>query len=310
MFDVLSRRRAPTGYTGLVVRGAHAYAARIARPPGVGVVLSACTGLVLDAHEDNARALKQLSAQLGAETSRFTCLLDADDYQLLLVEAPDVQPEELRAAVRWRIKDLINFHIDDAAIDVFDIPGQSHRGQNKMMYAVVARASAVQTCANRVLDADLPLAVIDIPEMALRNLAALHPADAGGLAMLHLEQHHGFITLTRDHTLYLARRLDHGWQALQRTVSLEGLLDGLVLEIQRSLDYYESHYDTAPITELVITPTPEPLPTLLEHLNARLDMNVTPFLLPELLRSEAEHAGITPALLAIGAALRQEARVL
>lgn len=309
MFNVLSRRRASTGYTGLVVQGAHACAATITRPSGAGAELSACTRLVLDAADSN-RGLKQLSADRGASQPPLTCLLNADDYQLLLVEAPEVQPEELRAAVRWRIKDLINFHVDDAAIDVFDIPGQSHRGQNKMMYAVAARASAVQACANRVLDAGLPLAVIDIPEMALRNLAALHPADTNGLAMLHLEQHHGFITLTRGQTLYLARHLDHGWQALQRTVSLEGLLDNIVLEIQRSLDYYESHYDTAAITELVVTPTPEPLPALLEHLNARLDLNVTPYVLTDLLRSQTDHAGITPALLAIGAALRQEARTL
>jgi len=83
-----------------------------------------------------------------------------------------------------------------------------------------------------------------------------------------------------------------------------------VLEIQRSLDYYESHYDTAAITELAITPTPEPLPALIDHLNTRLDLNVTPYVLTDLLRCQTDHADITPALLAIGAALRQEARVL
>ena len=35
-------------------------------------------------------------------------VLSPADYQLMLVEAPDVPDEEMREAVKWRIKDLIN----------------------------------------------------------------------------------------------------------------------------------------------------------------------------------------------------------
>ena len=71
----------------------------------------------------------------GAEIARLTraerlhdqvCIttLDIGAYSLLFVEAPDVPSSELRAAIRWRVKDLIDFHIDDAVIDVFDVPNQ------------------------------------------------------------------------------------------------------------------------------------------------------------------------------------------
>ena len=42
-------------------------------------------------------------------------LLKPGDYQLLLVEAPNVTPDELKGAIRWKIKDLIEYHIDDAS---------------------------------------------------------------------------------------------------------------------------------------------------------------------------------------------------
>ncbi len=52
---------------------------------------------------------------------------------------PAACDNELRAAVRWRIKDLIDFHIDDAVIDVFEMPAHARGGPNRMMYAVKAR---------------------------------------------------------------------------------------------------------------------------------------------------------------------------
>jgi len=71
-------------------------------------------------------------------------VVDHRDFSLLLVEAPQVGPTELKAAVRWRIRELLDFHIDDAVIDVFDIPGQRERGRPKLMYAVAARMATVQ----------------------------------------------------------------------------------------------------------------------------------------------------------------------
>jgi len=60
-------------------------------------------------------------------------------YQLLPIEAPDVDAAELKAAVRWRIKEFIDFHIDDAAIDVFEMPSQGPRARARTMYVGAAR---------------------------------------------------------------------------------------------------------------------------------------------------------------------------
>ena len=94
-------------------------------------------------------------------------------YRLLLVEAPDVPADELRAAVRWRIKDLIDFHIDDAVIDVFEMPPHARGGPQRMMYAVTAKAEVVKREIERIESAGLKLGVVDIPELSLRNIATL-----------------------------------------------------------------------------------------------------------------------------------------
>jgi len=174
-------------------------------------------------------------------------------YDLLLVEAPGVQPSELRAAVRWKVRNLIDFHIDDAVIDVFEIPGQSNRPRGQaMMYVVAARARDVREYIDAIEGADLALEVIDITEMALRNLAARLEADVRGVAMLYLEEEHGIITITRQGSLYLSRRLETG--SNQLFDEPEAAQDQIALEVQRSLDYYDSHFSQPPVAALSVLP--------------------------------------------------------
>src|SRR5690606_14958471 len=117
--------------------------AQVRREPGLPAVLEVC-----ESHEAKKTELAGLLSQLCRQhdLDSYTCIsvMDAGSYNLLLVEAPDVQPAELRAAIRWKIKDMIDFHLDDAVIDVFEVPDQKAAGRNQMMYAVVARASKVK----------------------------------------------------------------------------------------------------------------------------------------------------------------------
>jgi len=265
-----------------------------------------------------------------AEMARLVKMYHLDDYRcvgtmglgeynLLLVEAPDVQPEELRAAIRWRVKDLIDFHIDDAVIDVFEVPDQKTAGMNKMMYAVVAQSVLVKQRIERLTQAGLNLDVIDIPELALRNVAALLPEDVGGVALIYIGPGSGLITITRQATLYLSRRIDSGYDTLPEMAlsvlddaDCQHWLDRIVIEVQRSLDYYESHFSQPPISAVKITPLGKDIPGLTEYLSEQLGLPVR-FLdinqlidSPEPIQSELQ----ANCLLPIGAALRQEAAAL
>lgn len=254
------------------------------------------------------RALERGNATRYAASA----LMDRDDYQLLLVEAPDVRPEELRAAVRWRIKDLISFHIDDAVIDVFEIPDQRHANRNRMMYAVAARAQRVSAKANALDNAGLGAKFVDIPEMAVRNLAMLLPEESRGIALVHLVADGGFITISRQGTLYLTRRVDVGAQALHDADDTERsrLCESVLLEVQRSLDYYESHFPHGPVAALALTPTAAAT-ALAEYLPRQLETPVLTPRLEDLLDFETAPLVLDgDDILAIGAALRHEERVL
>lgn len=297
------------GFTAVVTAEAGSHVATVIR--GRGGVPSV-SFLRSTPRSVNSSELKRLIERSPADRYRATTLLDRNDYQLLLVEAPDVRPEELRSAVRWRIKDLIGFHVDDAVIDVFEIPDQRHANRNRMMYAIAARARRVTERADVVDAAGLGTDVVDIPEMAVRNLAMLMPEEARGLALVHLDNSGGIITISRQGTLYLTRRLDTGVEELKaaQEPARTALCEGVLLEVQRSLDYYESHFPHGPVAAIALTPTAAATP-LGDYLPQQLETPVLQLRLEDVLAFE-EPAETLDAndILAIGAALRLETRTL
>jgi MSHA biogenesis protein MshI len=71
-----------------------------------------------------------------------SAVLSAQDYQLVQVDAPEVEPSELRSAVRWKLREIINFPVSEAVVDVFDIPEQARYVDTRMIFAVAAHSGA------------------------------------------------------------------------------------------------------------------------------------------------------------------------
>jgi len=242
---------------------------------------------------------------------RIPCvtLLGFDDYQLLPVDALDVPQAEMGAAIRWRIRDLIDFHVDDAAVDVFDAPPGKAHGVKDKIYAVVSRNSAVQKHADRLREAGVNLEVIDIPELALRNLVARLPENAGGAAMLYFTAERGLIVLVRDSILYLARGLNMGYKNFAQFADDPAQLwDKLTLEVQRSLDYYDRHFQQAQIAHILLAPLPMEVAGLDAGLQQGLGLPVRSVRLEEVVdvTQPVTMEDAARCFLAIGAALRRE----
>jgi MSHA biogenesis protein MshI len=285
----------------------------VRRPIGQRPIIEHCAVHECEGGESVEQVLRRTMAKLGLARASIFAVASADDYQLVQVEAPEVQPAELRAAIRWRLRDVINFHIDDAVVDVFQIPDQSRRAQTKMLFAVAARSAAVQ----RLVSALAPLArhfdVIDIPELCLRNLSALLPQDQKGVATFLLGEKFAHLVLTRQGVLYLARRIEYnrGYKMDESDSRNGDHIDAatLGLELQRSLDYFESHYDQTPIGDLVIAPGGAIGEQLALRLRSETSLRISLLNLDDLTDGATKIADTlsTECLLALGAALRTEA---
>ena len=312
MFGLPQRAAHHKGRIGLVFASDHIALAIVTRDRGQ-VSLTRCEVLPVDSSAGPGAHAAVLRA---AELPRLpvSTVLDPEDYKLALVEAPDVPSAELRAAMRWRLKDTIDYKVEDAVIDVFDVPPPSRGGQGRMLYAVVARRSAIERSA-AALQSTPGFDVIDVPELCLGNLAAAVPEAARGVALLHLGETAGTVVLIRGRTFYFARQMD--LKVASRAAGVNdryGQLDSpnILLELQRSLDYYERQFDQPPITRLVISPTGPATDALAANLSHGTGFDVSVLDLGTLLQCTTSPAPATQAacLLAVGAAMRQERRSL
>jgi len=314
LLSLLSKRSNNGGLTGISFHEDGIALAHVQRDRANQAVLNVCEFVPLESDGGYDDLLERIIDQHDLNRVPCVSVMQPGAYTLLHVEAPDVQPEELRAAVRWRIKDQIDFHIDDAIIDVFDIESQRARGGSRMMYVVAARASEIQKQVDLLNDAGLTIEAIDIAELALRNLTAQMPQDIEGNVLVAFDRESGAISLTQQATLYMFRRIPVGSDRLRSSTGTDvtDLLDRVVLEIQRSLDYYESHFTSPPIRHITLAPMEQEIPGMVEYLEKELPLSVSvmdfnsfldcPDIIPQAVQARCSSA--------VGAALRMEERSL
>ena len=261
--------------------------------------------------KNEADALSRLGQSRGLKRYRCAALLDESEYRLVQLEAPVVSPDERVQALRWRLKDVVDFPVDGAAIAIADIPTEGARQAN--VFAVVAPATVIGERMALFHEKKVPLEAIDIPEMAVRNVAALFEEANRGLAFLALTQGDGLLTITYRGELYLSRRIEIASGALaQADDERRGqMLERLALELQRTLDNFDRQYGFISVSRLLIasefdcTGTAAALaqnlylPVQAADLATVLDFAA----LPELRSAERQ----AQSLLAIGAALRLDA---
>ena len=262
--------------------------------------------------QDSLAALKRLRGAHRLGGGPCTTLLHHGQYQLLQVEAPTVPKQERANALRWRIKEMVDFPIDRAGIDVLDIPTSTAPGKAPQVFVVAASHDVLAPQVRLFQDAKAPLAAIDIPELAQRNVAALFEAENRGLAFLAFDNEGGRLTFTYGGELYVSRHIDVTRDALAAgNADSGGLYERVLLDVQRSLDNFDRNFNSISLARLLVAPIPggggfvdylksnlyQPVATM--DLKETLDLGAVPRLADPVQQSDA--------LLAIGAALRDVA---
>ena len=220
-----------------------------------------------------AQALKALRI---SRPGQCAALLPAGDYQIHLVEAPEVAAQELKSAMKWRLKDVIDFPVEEAGYDILDLPPDPRGAAlNHSVYAVAAKKQVLKACVDRFDKAGIPISVIDIPETAQRNVAALYESDDRGVGWLYFDESGGLLTVTYRGELYLARRLDITLTQLRQVQgeARSDLFDRALLELQRTLDNFERQFSFIVMGKVMVGPEPEDT-GLVAHLIANLDTKV------------------------------------
>ncbi|BAJ00253.1 hypothetical protein [Shewanella violacea] len=167
-------------------------------------------------------------------------------YQLLIVDKPNVEPNEMSQALLWSVKDMVTQAVTDLHIDYFDSPLPN---STKLSVVVTERArlSAMVLAAQ---EHHLQVLGISIEEMAVTGL--FEQDNQARLILCHTPGQELLLTVVKQGQLYMQRRV-RGFNKLD-TVSVDdlamGMVDSLSLELQRSMDYFESQLRQAPVVSI------------------------------------------------------------
>lgn len=308
----ISRRTVLPGWVGCAPSGVQA-ALALVEPGAKGDGSAARPRVAWVAREDwqdPAAALRRLKRSRALHRRRSVAVLGHAQYQMVTLDAPDTPREEWRAATRWRLKDLVDFPVDAASIDILEIPAAPGARRQPQLIAVAAPHAQLRPLMQAAHEAGTGFAAIDVPETALRNLSACVEPEGRAQALLHFDDVQGLMVITHGGELLASRHL--GATLAQITDADDGARqaawDRIGLELQRTLDGFERQFSHLALARLLVTPAPgvhafathvgELLyaPVQLLALDEALDFSAV----PELADAATRHHY----LCAIGAALR------
>ena len=205
-------------------------------------------------HEAQVEALRDWVRGNNLQKTPCVCLVANDDCEIYQVERPEVEDSELIQAVTWKVKDLVNYDISNAVVDCYPMPVSS-KNKQQQVGVVAARETVISSYVETIKSAALDLSVLDVHELVRSNLSVVQHSVKQSLALLTLTAGNGWLSVYHDTDLYVSREFMIGIDQLRLASSDdESVFDALLLEIQRSLDYFESFYGMGTVTNLRIYP--------------------------------------------------------
>lgn len=157
--------------------------------------------------------VRRLSSQ-GLKDLDALVMLRPEQYQLLQIDAPAVAPEEMRAAARWQIREMVDMHMDDITLDVMRV-GDEHVRTNGQLFVVAASNAVLREAMRLGQSMKWNAGVVDIQETAQRNLQSalarrdgrLERADA---ALVVVNARLALLTIAANEELFYTRRIELG----------------------------------------------------------------------------------------------------
>lgn len=236
---------------------------------------------------DDVSHFRQRLQALGLKNADVTFMLRSDQYQLLQIDTPNVPVEELRAAARYQVREMLQTHVDDVIIDVMRV-GDGQQKAAGHSFVVAATRAVVKEALDFAAALDCRVSVIDIQETAQRNLqTALAQRDdalaRASAALVLAEGQQAVLTISANGELFYNRRFDVPDGFLTGSW-LQGVTESAPIDGFTPVQEYVPAYGAGDISLDLDLPATEAFPAADQHA-ASLDDDRSQRLLLEVQRS-------------------------
>jgi len=260
---------------------------------------------------DRSEQLLSLFTQYELKDIPVVLSLTQKNYQLMMVDAPDVSEEEVKGVLQWKLRELIDYPIEDAQLSYFDIPAKRASDDAKLGFAVVARNSVITELQMNAINLGYHVIAIDIPELEMRNLVIAGGFGEKPTAVVRLTHRGGSVLYIREGNVYMQRTFDLGLELLLESDlddsdEVRLIQESLTLEIQRSIDYCSSYLRQPTAAQILMMPLAKNKPKMMEYIQHTLGIECISFDLNHIFESteSMDPEKQNRCLLALGAAIR------
>jgi len=251
------RRQSQDGsqWVGVIQDGTVLYATQVAYKAGERPrVMSLWQG---DAPTLEAGLRNLRTSPLMQKGGSLIGVLDRTGYRMQAGDAPDVPREDWRDAMRWQLKEQMDFPIEDAVLDVLDVPASTQLRQNTAVMAFVVPREQYTKVELAADDVGLSWAALDVPETALRNLCALGEDGEKAHALMAFGESYGMLVITFKGELLMARHIEVSVSAVTGNDETRGAaLSRAALEILRTIDTFERMHSQVSLSALHVALPP------------------------------------------------------
>ncbi len=234
-------------------------------------------------------------------------VLSRDLYQTLQITPPKVTEKELQDAIKWQVKDLIEFPLNEVLVSHYQ-PKQVE-SQTSQITAVVVKKQLVETLIESANKIGLEMDSIEIEELSLGH-ALLDHLDSNKIKGFIGEDSTGLTFSFFNGSELAFSRYKKGYflpsQAAEE-FTLEGenneQEDAFLLETQRTLDYVVSQVFRRPVEQILLQQTSGNSSKLAQLVKQITEIEVA-LVKPQITQQYQEFE--PPSLVEIGCALRQD----
>ena len=276
-------------------------------------------------NEDNAdpKSIPNIIGQYIKDQNlqRVECcyVLSSSQYVLSLIEGATTNDSKAKEkAILWGVKDYINYSIDDAILDSFEVPIVRTQDGVKLAYAVAMRAKLSEEIGVLINSSGAHLKYVDINELCLRNIISLYDDVKTGCVLLKLSEENCVMLLIKDNALLISRNTKLDIKQLDNFDPNKNIADekfnvaeNLVLELQRSLDYGGSIFRELHFSSIFILPCNLNLDLFIPWAQEQLGLSIKKMDLTEKIKfnQNINYKEQADCLMAIGAALRSIGKI-
>lgn len=196
--------------------------------------------------------------------SQLALVLAPEYYSLVQFDKPTLAEDEILQALPWQIKELVTVAPEDMVLDYIELPFSAQQ-QPKINIVVCSKSwlsELVALCDKK----KGTLLSIQPEEWLLQKLVPAVPQAT--MLVSHQPEQELLIQIVRDGLLYFSRRT-RGFNRIHLASEDElrqGMFDRLVLELQRSMDYFESQLKQPPVRDIqLIMAQPELIAQMLRE---------------------------------------------